>query len=402
MKTMRDHFSGRFTCRGLLLLTAMTFSVPGRAEQDAVTMVDTPAAMAIAAGDLDGDGRADIALIEASLQKTDASGPLYDLHLHFQKDGKFSVPADKTIALGATLPSGLAIGDFDGDGRDDIAVGLRGARTFSLFLGADGHSQEIRSRYGNDSGAGGLSVGRVNASGLADFFTGAAWRQWRGKEQFGEAYFSGPERNDNWRSTLADLDRNGTDDVIFTTYWSGSLTVPANNRIRIFYGPFLKMMLLQATDAAHVVTLDTPFMAGDKPLLGQVMVGDLNDDDQLDLVVPAAGQTLVYFQNSPTGFSDGATPSLVLDDVTPLLVTDLDGDRLCDLAFLPTKEAGITLWLQQKDRPLIGAGQSVFRTIPLPRKVVAAAAGDVDGDGRPEMIAALAGGGVALVTPQRQ
>jgi hypothetical protein len=379
---MRDHFRGRFTCRGLLLLTAMTFSVPGRAEQDAVTMVDTPAAMAIAAGDLDGDGRADIALIEASLQKTDASGPLYDLHLHFQKDGKFSVPADKTIALGATLPSGLAIGDFDGDGRDDIAVGLRGARTFSLFLGADGHSQEIRSRYGNDSGA--------------------AWRQWRGKEQFGEAYFSGPERNDNWRSTLADLDRNGTDDVIFTTYWSGSLTVPANNRIRIFYGPFLKMMLLQATDAAHVVTLDTPFMAGDKPLLGQVMVGDLNDDDQLDLVVPAPGQTLVYFQNSPTGFSDGATPSLILDDVTPLLVTDLNGDKLCDVAFLPTKEAGITLWLQQKDRPLIGAGQSAFRTIPLPRKVVAAAAGDVDGDGRPEMIAALAGGGVAVVLPQRQ
>jgi hypothetical protein len=72
------------------------------------------------------------------------------------------------------------------------------------------------------------------------------------------------------------------------------------------------------------------------------------------------------------------------------------------VAFLPTKEAGITLWLQQKDRPLIGAGQSVFRTIPLPRKVVAAAAGDVDGDGRPEMIAALAGGGVAVVLPQRQ
>lgn len=88
-------------CRGLLLLAAVTFSVPGRAEQDLVTMVDTPAAMAIAAGDLDGDGRADIALIEASLQKTDASGPRYDLHLHFQKDGKFSAPADKTIAVGA-------------------------------------------------------------------------------------------------------------------------------------------------------------------------------------------------------------------------------------------------------------------------------------------------------------
>ena len=46
---MHNHSCGGFMCRVLLLLAALTRGVPGHAEQDVVTMVDTPAAMAIAA-----------------------------------------------------------------------------------------------------------------------------------------------------------------------------------------------------------------------------------------------------------------------------------------------------------------------------------------------------------------
>jgi hypothetical protein len=252
-----------------------------------------------------------------------------------------------------------------------------------------------------DTGAGGLSIGRVNTTGLADFLTGAAWRQWQGNDRFGEAYFAGPERNDNWRSTLADMDRNGTDDVIFTTYSSGKLDVPSNNRIRIYFGPFLKMQILQPADAAQVVTLNSPFMDSDKPLLGQVMVGDLDDDSQLDLVVPAAGQTLVYLQNSPTGFSENANPTFVIKDATPLLVTDLNGDNLCDVAFLPANESSIALWYQQKDKPLTADSLAACPRIAIPRMTGVVASGDLDGDGRPEIIAAKAGGGLAIISLPR-
>ncbi len=357
--------------------------------------------MIIAVGDLNGDGRADIALVEAPPTKPQTSTPEFRLHLLYQKDGKFAMPADKTIVLGATMPSGLVVRDFDGDGRNDLAVGLRVERSLALFLGSERFEKEHRSRYGNDTGAGGLSTGRVNKRGLADILTGAAWRQWQGGDRFGEAYFAGPQRNDNWRSTLADMDRNGTDDVIFTTYSSGKLDVPSNNRVRIYYGPFLKMQILQPADAAQVVTLNSPFMDSDKPLLGQVMAGDLNDDSQLDLVVPAAGQTLVYLQNSPTGFSENANPTVILKDAMSLLVTDLNGDKLCDMAFLPTDEASIALWYQQKDKPLTATSLAACTRVAIPKMTGVVASGDLDGDGRPEIIAAQTGGGLAILSLPR-
>ena len=380
----------------LLLLATLTLSAFGQGKEPIVTIPDAPPAMFIAVGDLNGDGRADIALVEALPTKPPTSTPAFRLHLLYQKDGKFAMPADKIIALGATAPSGLAISDFDGDGRNDLAVGLRVERSLSLFPGSERFEKEHRSRYGNDTGAGGLSTGRVNKTGLADFLTGAAWRQWQGDDRFGESYFAGPERNDNWRSTLADMDRNGTDDVIFTTYSSGKLDVTSNNRIRIYFGPFLKMELLQPADAAQVVTLNSPFMASDKPLLGQVMAGDLNDDSQLDLVVPAAGQTLVYLQNSPTGFTENANPTVILKDTMPLLVTDLNGDKLCDIAFLPTDASKIAIWFQKKNQPLTAKSASEAPHLKIPKLSGVVASGDVNGDGRQEIFAAQTGGGLSI------
>ena len=391
----------RMTCCVLLLVRPLTLSALGPGKEQIVTITDAPSAMFIAVGDLNGDGRADMALVEAPPANPPKSTPAFRLHLLYQKDGKFAMPADKTIVLGATMPSGLAIGDFDGDGRNDLAVGLRVERSLSLFLGSERFEKEHRSRYGNDSGGSSLSLGRVNKTGLADFLTGAAWRQWQGGDRFGEAYFAGPERNDNGRSTLADMDRNGTDDVIFTTYWSGKLDMPANNRIRIYYGPFLKMQILQPADAAQVVTLNSPFMNSDKPLLGQVLVGDLNDDSQLDLVAPGARQTLVYLQNSPTGFIENANPTVILKDAMPLLVTDLNGDKLCDVAFHPANETSIALWYQHKDKPLTADSLAACPRVAIPRMTGVVASGDLDGDGRQEIIAAQTRGGLAIITLPR-
>jgi hypothetical protein len=380
-------------CRLLLLLAPLTPSAWG---QGSLAIPDTPPAMFLAVGDLNGDRRADIALVEAPPAKPQsAAPPTYRLHLLFQKNGKFTMPADKTITLGETRPSGLSIGDFDGDKRDDLAVGLRVQRSLSLFFASEGFEKEHKSSYLNDSGAGGLSTGSLSKRKQADFLTGAAWRQWQGKDRFGEAYFAGADRNDNWRSTLADMDRDGTDDVIFTTFGSDT-QYGLNNRLRIYYGPFAKMGVLQPSDAAEVLVLHSPVMDSDKPLLGQVMTGDLNGDDQRDLVVPAPAQTLVYLQNSPSGFSERADPTLVLKDVTPLLVTDLDGDKLCDIAFLPTDASKIAIWFQKKNQPLTAKSASEAPHLKIPKLSGVVASGDVNGDGRQEIFAAQTGGGLSI------
>lgn len=364
---------------------------------DVRLLPDVPQATFLAVGDFNGDGSLDLALTETILSRNpDQQPPTHRLHLLYQKNRTFAMPPDKTIDLPAGA-TGLAVGDFDKDGKCDVAVGLRGIRSISVFLGAERFEKEYRCQYNNDSGADGLSAGRVNRNGLADFLTGAAWRQWQGNDRFGEAYFAGPERNDNWRSTLADLDGNGTDDVIFTTYWPGKLTTPANNRIRICYGPFLKMFVIQPTDAAEVVTLNSPFMESERPLLGQVLVGDLNGDDQLDLIVPGPGVTLIYFQNSPTGFSDKAGPSLSIKGVVPLLAADLDGNGLTDLVLRHVEGKALSLWFQQKGVPLSADWAPASRQIALSKPPAAAVRGDAGADGGERLFVTLEGGGLAVV-----
>lgn len=387
--------------RLLVILGAVLLPSFGAAREQIISFPEAPPASAIAVCDLNGDGHADLALLEAAPARFSAPPPSFRLHLFFQKDGRFSNPADRIIPLGATGPSGLVVGDFDGDGSNDVAVGLRQERSLVLYLGSESFGKEHRSRYGNDSGAGGLCAGRVNSNGLSDFLTGAAWRQWRGGNRFGEAFFAGPKRNDHWRSTLADMDRDGVADVIFTTFWAGQLNSPSNNLIRICYGPFLKMAIIQPTEAAQVVTLSSPFSDRNKPLLGPVLVGDLNDDDQNDLVVGAEGKTLVYLQNSPTGFTENAPPTLIFNDSTPLLVNDLNGDKLCDVAFMTAHRAGISIWHQRKDAGITAERLAECSVIPIPKMTGVIASGDVDGDGQLEIVAAQTGGGLAIVFLER-
>jgi hypothetical protein len=368
------------------------------ADSPMMAIAGAPSIAWVATGDLNGDGKVDLALAEAKFVRNPAREQnVFRLHLLFQKAGAFAMPADKVIDLPGPA-SGLAVGDFDKDGKADLAVGLRSMRSLAVYLGGENFEKQHLSQYGNDSGAGGLSLGRISRDAPADFMTGAAWRRWNKGGRFSEGYFCGPERNDNWHSTLADLDRDGTDDVIFTTFWT---TKPApkgsNNFVRIYYGPFLSVGLVGPTSGGGLITLTSPLADAESEALGQVLVGDLNGDEQPDLVVPARDKTLIYFQNNPTGFTDRAGPSLVLDGVTALLAEDLDGDRLCDIVFRAADGKSVAIWRQGKQKPLTANWAAESRKVSLAKRAVAAAAGDLSRDGNKMLFVALEGGGLALV-----
>jgi hypothetical protein len=386
---------------GLLGIAAWPLTVQGREPQDAAIRIieGAPEAVFLVAGDLNGDGQPDLALAEATFPTgRSQEKPVFRLSLLHQKAGRFSMPPDKTVDLPAA-PSGLALGDFDRDGKNDLAVGLRSLRSLALYLGGEGFGKAHRSEYNNDSGASGLSAGHMAGAGVTDFMTGAAWRQWGPQGQFACGYFCGPERNDNWRSALADLDRNGTDDVVFTTYAARQRPSGSNNCLRLCYGPFLHLGLVGPNAASEVVTLTSPLANSDRPALGPIMVRDLNGDWQPDVIVGGPNQTLVYFQNSPTGFSDQAGPSLVLEGVTPCLAEDVDGNGLSDLILRHLDGKTLSIWYQQKGAPLTATWRAQSRTVTWPRPAVAITAGDVDGDGKKELLAGLAGGGLAIASP---
>src|SRR5262249_14994196 len=75
-----------------------------------------------AVGDFNGDGKADLAVVNEGANTVSI--------LLGNGDGSFRTKAD--FATG-TQPWGLAVGDFNGDGKLDLAVANRGANSVSIL-----------------------------------------------------------------------------------------------------------------------------------------------------------------------------------------------------------------------------------------------------------------------------
>jgi hypothetical protein len=93
-----------------------------------------PAPFTVGAGDLDGDGRIDLAFSNYSGQITDASD---DAITFLLADGRGG------YRLGSRLPAGagpfqLSAGDVDGDGRTDVATADHGGSDLTIALGGPG------------------------------------------------------------------------------------------------------------------------------------------------------------------------------------------------------------------------------------------------------------------------
>jgi hypothetical protein len=87
--------------------------------------------VAVAAGDLNGDAKPDLAVVN----QTDNSVSV----LLNNGDATFTASASSPLQTGAgTLPNGVAIADFNQDGFADIAVTNSGANSFSVFVGISG------------------------------------------------------------------------------------------------------------------------------------------------------------------------------------------------------------------------------------------------------------------------
>jgi hypothetical protein len=284
-----------------------------------------------------------------------------------------------------------AFGDFDGDGRIDVAVSV--ATGIQVFAG-DGNGR-FRAVLGiPDDGARPLAAGDVDGDGRSDLIVGAfspGGAVLRTFQSLGEFRFAPPRDTPGLPSgsnsgsfTAGDVDGDGRSDVVVASDGSASVWISRGD------GTFVAAPPLQEPQPAD-----------------EAILADLDLDGFPDLLLAHQSlryRTVVALQNDGAGIFHRLPFSEVSTFAERLTVGDFDGDGVLDIATVPVTEApcSYTLTVYPGDGR---GGFGTARRLPVPcvpglGLITRVTAIDWDGDGTMEIAASASRGPVVLSPPR--
>ena len=328
-------------------------------------------ATAAVLGDVNGDGRPDLIVATSTGQKL--------LYLNQGGASPFSAPSD-IVPAGSDQTTALALADVNGDGVADLIVGNGNGAT-EVYLG-DGQGDFTAAVLPSDAPAGStiapgtavtsLVVTDVNGDKLPDLIvvTGG---------QVDEYINAGADANGDWQGFAAaarigsitgasaiavgDVNGDGAPDLIVgiaagpTQLWLDGMTAGTAN------GTFTQ-------DAGVSLGSDATAVAA----------ANLNADGYADVVVSTASATTVYLTTGAATFTAGATgfPAAATIDIA-----DVNGDGHLDIVL--GSATGATILLGNGTGGFTVASGPSF-TLPAGFDTTAVAAGDLNGDGHPDLV----------------
>ncbi len=278
--------------------------------------------LSLNAGDFNGDGRPDVATINGTSSNV-------SVFLR-QAAGGFAQEAGSPVAVGSA-PSGAAVGDYNRDGRADLAVSSFGGGGISVLL------RQPAGGFAVEGGAANLPGTSIRAVAAGDF-------NGDGRLDLAAA------RNDNQ----------------------------------------LLLLLRNATTGFTVSTQQ--FATGSSP--AGIAVGDFNGDGRADLAITNrdSDNATILIQGSGGAFSPEATLS-VGDDPIGIVAADFDGNGRADLAVTNATPGTVSTFLRNASN----TGFVAQAAVKVNASPVGIDAADFDRDGRPDIAAASNAGAVEIL-----
>ncbi|MGD1101618.1 MAG: FG-GAP-like repeat-containing protein, partial [Terriglobia bacterium] len=319
--------------------------------------------VAVAVGDFNGDGRQDLAIANQNCASSFTCRANGSVSILLGKgDGTFQ---SQTVIASGTQPSSIAMGDFNADGKPDLVISNGTLNSIVVVLGNGDGTFQAPVAYSTPGGATSVALGDFNRDGKIDLAVGdssGAVSIFLGK---GDGTFQ--HATDLLMLAgvnaliVGDFNHDGAADL--------AVTYAQENAVSI---------LLGNGDGTFQPRVD--YLTGTYPT--GLAAGDFNGDGRLDVVVTNGGdQTFSILLGNGDGTLQAAQNFVLPAEPTAVAVQDFNRDGKADLAIVLSEIGAVSI--------IVGRGDGTF---PAPQSYGgslgswAIAAGNFNGDGKLDLV----------------